>query len=79
MRRVTYSDMEFWLEKGIDGYQIDSINLMSKHPDLLDELITDLKMRFQSRAMYFTSVPRMREYIERIGKDVFAYIMKTDT
>ncbi|EPE27657.1 (Trans)glycosidase [Glarea lozoyensis ATCC 20868] len=70
MRRATYADMEFWLQKGVDGYRIDSMNLMSKHPDLPDAEVTDPGQEFQSGAEYFASGPRMHEYIKEIRQEV---------
>jgi alpha-glucosidase len=71
MRQATYSDMEFWLDKGVDGYRIDSMNLMSKHPELPDAPITNPDAEFQSGAKYFASGPRMHEYIKEIRTEVF--------
>lgn len=71
MRRATYSDMEFWLDKGVDGYRIDSMNLMSKHPDLPDAPVTNPEAEFQSGAKYFASGPRMHEYIKEMRTQVF--------
>jgi oligo-1,6-glucosidase len=71
MRRATYADMEFWLEKGVDGYRIDSMNLMSKHPDLPDAPVTNPNSEFQSGACYFASGARMHEYIKEMREKVF--------
>ncbi|KAH6672204.1 glycoside hydrolase superfamily [Halenospora varia] len=71
MRRATYDDMVFWLDKGVDGYRIDSMNLMSKHPDLPDAPITNPESEFQSGALYFASGPRMHEYIKEMRTEVF--------
>lgn len=71
MRQATYADMEFWLARGADGFRIDSMNLMSKHPELPDGPITDLDSEYQSGAMYFASGPRMHEYIREMREKVF--------
>ena len=71
MRRSTYAGMEFWLEKGVDGYRIDSMNLMSKHPDLPDAPIMNLDSEFQSGSLYFASAPRMHEYIREMRTEAF--------
>jgi len=71
MRRSTYADMEFWLDKGVDGYRIDSMNLMSKHPELPDAPIANLETEFQSGAQYFSSGPRMHEYVKEMRTEVF--------
>ncbi|OIW24781.1 family 13 glycoside hydrolase [Coniochaeta ligniaria NRRL 30616] len=71
MRRATYSDMEFWLDRGVDGFRIDSMNLMSKHPDLPDAPITRPDLEFQPGDLYFASGPRMHEYIKEMRTKVF--------
>lgn len=71
VRQATYADMEFWLEKGADGFRIDSMNLMSKHPDLPDGEIVDPEAEFQSGAAYFASGPRMHEYVREMRTQVF--------
>ncbi|KAM0327501.1 hypothetical protein ACHAQA_005789 [Verticillium albo-atrum] len=71
MRNATYADMHFWLEKGVDGFRIDSMNLMSKHPDLPDAPITRPGSEFQPGDKYFASGPRMHEYIREMRDEVF--------
>ncbi|KAK2596615.1 hypothetical protein QQS21_006291 [Conoideocrella luteorostrata] len=71
MRKATYEDMEFWLDRGADGFRIDSMNLMSKHPDLPDAPISDPDSEYQSGALYFASGPRMHEYIQEMRAQVF--------
>jgi alpha-glucosidase len=71
MRQATYADMVFWLDKGADGFRIDSMNLMSKHPDLPDAPITNPESEYQSGALYFASGPRMHEYIREMREQVF--------
>ncbi|KAK1638524.1 family 13 glycoside hydrolase [Colletotrichum phormii] len=71
MRLATYSDMEFWLERGTDGFRIDSMNLMSKHPDLPDAPVTRPDSEFQPGDLYYASGPRMHEYIREMREKVF--------
>lgn len=71
MREATYEDMRFWFDKGADGFRIDSMNLMSKHPDLPDAPVTNPDAEFQSGDLYFASGPRMHEYIQEMRAKVF--------
>ncbi|OOQ84624.1 Alpha-glucosidase [Penicillium brasilianum] len=70
MRKATHDDMRFWLDRGVDGFRIDSMNLMSKHPDLPDGKITSDEP-YQSGAEYFASGPKMHDYIREIRTEVF--------
>lgn len=71
MRRAAYDDMVFWLDRGVDGFRIDSMNLMSKHADLPDAEIVNPNEEFQSGENWFASGPRMHEYIREMREDVF--------
>ncbi|KAE8132034.1 glycoside hydrolase superfamily [Aspergillus pseudotamarii] len=70
MRRATQDDMRFWLDRGVDGFRIDSMNLMSKHPDLPDGKIVN-DGPYQSGAEYFASGPKMHDYIREMRTEVF--------
>ncbi|RSL45074.1 hypothetical protein CEP54_014418 [Fusarium duplospermum] len=70
MRRATYADMQFWLDKGVDGFRIDSMNLMSKHQDLPEAPITKPGSEFQPGDKYFASGPRMHDYIREMREEV---------
>lgn len=71
MRQATYDDMRFWLERGVDGFRIDSMNLMSKHPDLPNAKVTKPSEKYQDGSEYFASGPRMHEYIREMRTEVF--------
>lgn len=71
MRAAAHADMAFWLDRGVDGFRIDSMNLMSKHPDLPDAPVTDPGREFQSGDLYFASGPRMHEYVREMRREVF--------
>jgi alpha-glucosidase len=71
MREATYADMEFWLDRGVDGFRIDSMNLMSKHPELPDAPVVDPESEFQSGSLYYASGPKMHDYIREMRLKVF--------
>ncbi|CAO3668210.1 unnamed protein product [Umbelopsis vinacea] len=68
VRQAVYSDIEFWLDKGVDGFRIDSMNLMSKHPDLPDAPIIFPEEKYQPGDKWFASGPRMHEYLQEMRK-----------
>lgn len=70
MRKTTHDDMRFWLDRGVDGFRIDSMNLMSKHPDLPDAKVINDEP-YQSGAEFFASGPKMHDYIREIRTEVF--------
>jgi alpha-glucosidase len=70
MRKATHDDMRFWLDRGVDGFRIDSMNLMSKHPDLPDARVVNNEP-YQSGAEFFASGPKMHDYIREIRTEVF--------
>ncbi|KAJ5109271.1 glycoside hydrolase superfamily [Penicillium angulare] len=69
MRKATHDDMRFWLDRGVDGFRIDSMNLMSKHPDLPDGKVLNDEP-YQSGAEFFASGPKMHDYIREIRSEV---------
>lgn len=71
MRQAVHDDIRFWLDRGVDGFRIDSMNLMSKHPDLPDAEITSPEEEYQSGAEWFASGPRMHEYLRELRTEVF--------
>ncbi|KAJ5655481.1 alpha-amylase [Penicillium longicatenatum] len=70
MRKAAHDDMRFWLDRGVDGFRIDSMNLMSKHPDLPDAKVINDEP-YQSGAEFFASGPRMHDYIREMRMEVF--------
>ncbi|KAJ9613019.1 hypothetical protein H2200_002960 [Cladophialophora chaetospira] len=71
MRQSIHDDIRFWLDRGVDGFRIDSMNLMSKYPDLPDAEITDPNEEYQSGDKWFASGPRMHEYLRELRTKVF--------
>ncbi|KAF2167018.1 glycoside hydrolase family 13 protein [Zasmidium cellare ATCC 36951] len=71
MRQATYDDMRFWQDRGVDGFRIDSMNLMSKHPDLPDATVTRPKEKYQDGSEFFASGPKMHDYIREMRTEVF--------
>jgi glycosidase len=69
VREAIYGMMEWWLEKGIDGFRMDVINLISKPPDLPDGVDDGAIVRGADR---FVNGPRIHEYLGEMHDRVLA-------
>lgn len=69
VRQEVYEMMRFWLDKGVDGFRMDVINLISKVPGLPDaEKITDEP--YQWGGEHFINGPRFMEYMREMNEQV---------
>lgn len=62
------SAMRFWLNKGVDGFRIDTVNMYSKGPvsELRDAPIVNPGVYDQPAWMLFTNGPRMHEFLREM-------------
>ncbi|MGY5611863.1 alpha,alpha-phosphotrehalase [Vibrio brasiliensis] len=56
--------ISFWAEKGVDGFRLDVINLISKQQDFPNDDIGDGRR-------FYTDGPRVHEYLREISSAVF--------
>ncbi|HUG33525.1 MAG TPA: alpha-glucosidase [Anaerolineales bacterium] len=71
VREEVYALMKWWLKKGIDGFRMDVINLISKVPGLPDApVVNDDKYQFGGK--YFANGPRMMEYLTEMKQRVLS-------
>ncbi|USP15244.1 alpha,alpha-phosphotrehalase [Vibrio gazogenes] len=56
--------ISFWAEKGVDGFRLDVINLISKHQNFPDDDAGDGKR-------YYTDGPRVHAFLQEISTAVF--------
>ncbi|AJD92162.1 trehalose-6-phosphate hydrolase [Jeotgalibacillus malaysiensis] len=66
VRREIYDMMNYWAEKGVDGFRLDVINLISKNQDFPDETGDGDGRRF------YTDGPRVHEYMHEMNQEVFS-------
>ncbi|AZI44604.1 alpha-glucosidase (plasmid) [Deinococcus psychrotolerans] len=72
LRAEVYDLMRFWLDKGIDGFRMDVINLISKdqaYPDA--EPITGTALT--SGYPYFMNGPRVHEFLQEMNREVLSH------
>ena len=72
VRDKLYEMMNFWLdEKGVDGFRLDVINLISKREDFPDDYQGDGRR-------FYTDGPRVHEFMKEMNQEVFSnYDMMT--
>ena len=56
--------IEFWLEKGVDGFRVDTCNLYSKDVTYPDASMALLGEEYQPAFEHFTNGPRMHEWLK---------------
>ncbi len=71
VREEIYAMMEWWLKKGIDGFRMDVINLISKVSGLPDAPIIN-KERYQFGGKYFANGPRLMEFLTEMKQRVLS-------
>lgn len=78
-RRAIYdSAMRFWLDKGIDGFRVDTVNKYSKVLPFQDAPITDPASEIQPAAEMWCNGPRIHEYIKEMNREVLSHYRTYD-
>ena len=72
VRQEIYSMMHWWLKKGVDGFRMDVINMISKVPDLPDVPgLSDDRYRYGGK--YFLNGPRLLEFLYEMKQAVLLH------
>jgi len=71
MREEIYKMMRWWLDKGIDGFRMDVINMLSKTPGLPDAL-DDGQDGYVFAGRHFINGPRIHEYLQEMYNKVLS-------
>ena len=71
VRAEVFELMRWWLDKGIDGFRMDVINLISKKPGLPDAPVVTPD-RYQWGGECFTNGPRLFEYLQEMKEQVLS-------
>ena len=67
LRQEIYKMMRFWLDKGVNGFRMDVISLISKDPtfpDFPDDRLGDLN--------FYANGPRVHEFLQEMNREVLA-------
>ncbi|TKC15310.1 alpha,alpha-phosphotrehalase [Robertmurraya kyonggiensis] len=65
VRKDLYKMMEYWLKKGVDGFRLDVINLISKDQSFPNDDRGDGRR-------FYTDGPRIHEYLHEMNQAVFS-------
>jgi oligo-1,6-glucosidase len=71
VRAEVYSIMEWWLERGVDGFRMDVINMISKVPGFPDAPVTG-PGELQWGGEHFLNGPRLLEYLREMQERVLS-------
>ncbi|MDA2340607.1 alpha,alpha-phosphotrehalase [Bacillus cereus] len=69
LREEVYDMMRFWLDKGVTGFRLDVINLISKDQCFLND---EGSTGTSDGRKYYTDGPRVHEYLQEMNRNVFA-------
>lgn len=71
VREEIYKMMKWWLDKGIDGFRMDTVNMFSKVPGLPNGKIIK-GYKYGDGSPYFLNGPRIHEYLQEMNKKVLS-------
>ncbi|MCU0299670.1 MAG: alpha-glucosidase [Candidatus Nanopelagicales bacterium] len=72
VRGAVYAMMNWWLDRGVDGFRMDVINLISKAPGLPDGEVAPGELHADG-SPYYANGPRLHEYLQEMNREVFAH------
>lgn len=73
MRAAVHDVMHFWLRRGVCGYRMDVINLISKDPSFPDaEEVLGEGHDYHPGSKYYVNGPRFHEYLQAINREVLS-------
>lgn len=64
VRKEIYDIVNFWINKGVKGFRLDVINLISKPEEFVDDLQGDGRR-------FYTDGPRIHEYLKELNNNTF--------
>ncbi|MFB5282951.1 alpha-glucosidase [Peribacillus sp. Hz7] len=71
VRKEIYEMMKWWLDKGVDGFRMDVINLISKDPAFPDGYVYPGK-QYGDGSPYIMNRPRSHEFLQEMNREVLA-------
>jgi len=72
VRRAVHAMMRWWLDRGVDGFRMDVINMISKDPALPDGAVGGAPDGLGDGRPHFLDGPRIHEFLAEMHREVFA-------
>ncbi|WP_353947467.1 alpha,alpha-phosphotrehalase [Sporolactobacillus sp. Y61] len=69
LRQTIYRMMNFWIDKGADGFRMDVINVISKNQRFPDDADAPPDARGKK---FYTDGPRVHEFLQEMNRNVFS-------
>lgn len=69
LREEIYKMMRYWMDKGVDGFRLDVINLLSKDQNFPNDT---LESPNDDGRRFYTDGPKIHKYLHDINKNVFS-------
>jgi oligo-1,6-glucosidase len=71
VRAAVYDMMNWWLDRGVDGFRMDVINFISKDQSLPDGPVAE-GMLYGDGGPHYICGPRIHEFLQEMHREVFA-------
>jgi len=72
VRKEVFDMMTWWLDRGVDGFRMDVINVLSKTEGLPDAPIANPNDRYQWGGEYFVNGPELFNYLTEMKEKVLS-------
>lgn len=72
VRAAVHEVLHFWLKRGVSGFRMDVINLISKDQEFPDAAIVDPTHAYEYGYKHFVNGPRLHEYLREINDKVLS-------
>jgi oligo-1,6-glucosidase len=72
VRQAVYAMMRWWLDRGVDGFRMDVINMISKDPALPDGRVLSGDAGLGDGTEHYLCGPRIHEFLQEMHREVFA-------
>ncbi|OAL54508.1 alpha-glucosidase-like protein maltase [Pyrenochaeta sp. DS3sAY3a] len=72
VRNAVHDILRFWLDRGVSGFRMDVINLISKVQTFPDADVVVKNNKYQPGDKYYANGPRLHEWLKELNRDVLS-------